>query len=277
MATESHKSSEDTFDIPYIEIRTTGKLKPWCVDGRGQLSDTVSQVAWRKGPQMLGATIHPLIIASVSSGEPFNKTTIIRNCRLLHNAGYGIAVHSAQGESCGCGFCQKLPAIFRNVHDNGEAIGDIIRKTYSEHQDEFNTFLRSYGLAGAELIDALQNAIGKISAYERVGVYGEDLLRILQEGEGDIKAACLILRGTHEEQAAFINLKPPYTTLDTDEMVRMGHPAFNIDLWAAVAQLKLLGVSPEESIAQSLVFYVATKIALVESTGKERLPIITHC
>ncbi|MBI2029985.1 hypothetical protein HYT02_06205, partial [Candidatus Gottesmanbacteria bacterium] len=83
------------------------------------------------------------------------------------------------------------------------------------------------------------------------------------------------LNGLHEEQVAFVNLRPN-TTLDTNNLNREGKQAFNLDLWAAVEQSKELGVPEDFARDASLILYMATEMVLVEKNGKPALPVQIH-
>jgi len=256
-------------DPSYKEVKTTCQEKPRCVDGRPQ--DT-SENPLEKGSQMLGATLHPLIVSAIAGNEPFDKMYVSTNTANLKRAGFGIAVHTDTHVPCGCGFCANLGSILQKVSDKKEKILEALGRIHEDNRDVLNDYLTNLGIDPQSFEELIRAGADKITSYKQLKIEGQELLNTMRT---DQQAPCLLLDGEHEEQRAYVNLKPN-STFDTDSMAERGKQAFNLDLWAAVEQCQVLGVGAGEAVAQSLILYVATEMVLVEDAGKEALPLYVH-
>lgn len=236
--------------IPSFKELPTQLHKPArCVDGRPDFEKT------EKGPQMLGGSLHPYVIKSLYGNGLISELTLQEILDELEQRDFNLGGHRdnrCDGVKCGCGFADRLP--------------DIIRTTQT-HRSEITERLSALGITN------IDPAYDKVSNYnlDNITVTGENLIKPIESKKGTIEN----LNGLHEEQVAFVNLRPN-TTLDTNNLNREGKQAFNLDLWAAVEQSKELGVPEDFARDASLILYMATEMVLVEKNGKPALPVQIH-
>ena len=235
----------------FRKLQTTLIKTPRCVDGRPDyfIKD--------KGPQMLGGSLHPVVLWVLEQGKPINQETVNQALSVLkgepNNFNLGDHRDTHHGhDACGCGFADRLP--------------DIIKKA-QDQREEISNRLKSLGIEGIE------KSYDVISKYplDHIQAKGEDLLSRIKEKGGTIET----LDGEHNEQIAFVNLEENFT-LDTNGLNRDKQQAFNLDLWAAIKQSQALGVSQTFAHNASLILYQATEMVLVEDNGKAPLPVKTH-
>lgn len=245
---------------PFREIKITAQKSPWCVDGRKSEGS-------EKGPQMLGATLHPLVLKAIAGSSVFDSSFIAENVQVLKSAGFGIGVHRGShkhGEKSDCGFSDNLKAVFEKVGIAREEIRAVLKKVYVDNAD----------VLGEMSEEVFEKAFDAITAYstENLKLTGEALIAEVAKIE-DIQV--IDLQGEHGEKAAFINLKKS-TTYDTNNADKAGRQAFNLDLWAVNQQAEVLGVKKDFAAVASLILYVATEMVLVEDKGKARLDVVVH-
>lgn len=245
---------------PYREIDITGKESPRCVDGRKSEGS-------QKGPQMLGGSLHPVILAAVFRNSAFNSQFIVENMQVLKDAGFGMGVHRGShkhGVKSDCGFSDNLKTIFAKVGSARNEIIKIIKQVYADNS----------GVLGQMAEGLFEQAFTAITAYpaENLQLTGEALIAEVAKTEG---AQVIDLQGEHREKSAFVNLKKG-ATYDTNEADQAGQQAFNLDLWAVKEQAEALGVDNGFATAASLIFYTATEMVLVEDKGKARVPVKIH-
>lgn len=247
----------------FLELKITGYEAPWCVDGR---PDNDSE----KGPQILGGSLHPVVLAAVWFNEELDRNFLSSAFSTLRDNGYGIGVHCGShrhGENSDCGFADNLPAVFQKVSDKRQTIMERLLDVYSENAD-------ALGIDDDETFaNMLENAFDLLTNYdtENFQLTGETLIKTA-EAEG---AAVVNLEGDHQEQVAFVNMKPD-VTFDTNQSNTNGCQAFNLDLPVAVEQAATLGVDDNFAIAASLILYQATEMVLVEDKGKRALQVALH-
>lgn len=241
-----------TPDLPsFLEIKTDKSKSPWCVDGRPDFSKP-------KGPQMLGASLHPVVLKAVAENLTFEEQLLSQSFQTLQEAGFALGVHwgsHKHGELSDCGFADRMPEIIRKAQTNNQEIINRLLKVYQNHQTVF------------------QLAYAKINAFasEKIQLKGGALIERAQ----NLGAQVINLEGDHQERAAFVNLKEG-VTLDTNRLNQQGKQAFNLDLWMVVGQAKKLNLNPDFALGASLILYQATEMVLVEDKGKAPLPIIIH-
>lgn len=250
------ESPERPFMKRFIEKNVVKRDHTRCVDGRPDKT-----VLTEKGPQMLGGTLHPIIVSVLEKNISFNPETVSSKAQQLKDAGYGIGVHRDnhhhEGITCGCGFCDKLPAIITTVKKQKEEILSRM-KTLLGEGDIYTTVEKAF-----PIIEQFQD--------ENIKNTGEPII----EAAKAAGAAVEIVEGDHKEAVAFVNLKPG-KTFDTNQANAEGWQAFNLDLWAAVEQAQALGVNKEFAQGASIILYVATEIVLVEQNGKPQLDVVVN-
>lgn len=248
-------------DIPsFREIKITSQNPPWCVDGRKSEGS-------EKGSQMLGGTLHPLVLRAIADGSVFDSSFILENVQALKSSGFGIGVHRGShkhGEKSDCGFSDNLKAVFEKVGIAREEIIAVLKKVYADNVE----------VLGDMPEDVFEEAFNSITSYstDNLQLTGEALISEIAKIEG---AQTIDLQGEHREKAAFVNLKQD-TTYDTNTADLAGNQAFNLDLWAVQEQAEALNVEKDFATAASLILYVATEMVLVEDKGKERLGVVIH-
>ncbi|MDZ4228088.1 MAG: cadmium-containing carbonic anhydrase [Candidatus Levybacteria bacterium] len=247
------EAMETVRDLPkFIEKNISKTEAPRCVDGRPAHKS-------EQGPQMLGGSLHPLVLESIIGNSDFDDISVRNGLQKLSEAGFSIGVHrghhrdAEQGKS-DCGFSDKLPEIINTAKNNRDEI--------------------SKGLSGI-CTNSLSTSYDLLSNYDtgKIKIKGEPLISLSEANKATVED----LEGDHQEQVAFVNLKKN-TTLDTQEVNKQGRQAFNLDLWAAVEQSAVLAnnVKPETLRDLSLILYMATEMVLVEQKGKSPVPVILH-
>ncbi len=224
---------------------------PRCVDGRPDYSIE------DKGLQMLGGSLHPVVLWLLEQKRPINQETVSRSLEILKDNKLALGdhrdTHTHDGhDACGCGFADRLPDIVKMAQDQRE---------------EITNRLKNLGIKGIE------KSYDVISNYplDKIQAKGEDLLSQIEDKGGTIET----LDGEHKEQIAFVNLEED-STLDTNGLNRDRKQAFNLDLWAAIKQSQALGVSQTFAHDASLILYQATEMVLVEDNGKTSFPVKIH-
>lgn len=247
---------QETIKSPlgFIEKPLNGLEPARCVDGRNATGS-------EQGPQMLGGSMHPILLSTINEGTPFSQETVSRGLQTLKEKGYTTGVHKGEhqhGASCDCGFCDKMKEIYRTALKNREPFTRILRTVY-----EANTDL--LGSPGA--IDASYQRFNQYSP-ENIQLVGAPLVaHAVANG-----AACETVEKDHAEEMAFVNTKRG-VTLDTKRVNEQGNQVFNLDLFVAIEQAKALGVDEQFATAASLILYLATEKVLVQDKGKPALPI----
>lgn len=242
--------------MDFISKNLNGNEPPRCVDGR---PDPKSP----QGPQMLGGSLHPLVINAIISNSEFNVSAVENGLKKLKDAGFAIGAHWGSHRHEGksdCGFADRLKDIIQTAKDGTDEILKRLRDIYTSNDIDPESLRTSYE---------------HISSYDinNIRIIGKELVDLTIKNQ----AAFEELQGDHQEQAAFVNLKPD-TTLDTQAINRQGKQAFNLDLWAAIEQLQSLAQSQDGDLMRdlSLILYMATEMVLVEQKGKLTLPIILN-
>jgi hypothetical protein len=242
--------------MKFIEKTLTGNEPARCVDGRPAQKSP-------QGPQMLGGSLHPLVMDAIITNRDFDASAISAGLRNLSESGFSIGVHwgpHKHEDKSDCGFGDRIKDIIQTAKDQEKEITKRLIDVYKDEGIATNTLANSYNL---------------ISRYDlnKVKITGEKLISSCEENG----AAAETLEEEHKEQAAFVNLKIG-TTLDTKEVNKQGGQAFNLDLWAAIEQGLVLtkNASVETLRDLSLILYMATEMVLVEQKGKPKLPIHLH-
>jgi len=249
---------EPVRDLPKFIEKSLGKTDaPRCVDGRPAHNS-------KQGPQMLGGSLHSLVLKAVIENRDFDDAFVKEELKTLSEAGFPIGVHrghhkNAEEGKSDCGFSDRLPDIIDTAKNNRDEIFKRLNETYLMNGINTNTLLSSYDLL-------LNYATNKIK------IKGEPLISLFEANKATIED----LRGDHQEQAAFVNLKPDIT-LDTQELNKSGKQAFNLDLREAVEQGIFLTKASVDTLRDlSLILYQATEMVLVEQKGKPALPVVLH-
>lgn len=249
---------------PFREVTVSGTEPAWCVDGRADHGKS-------KGPQMLGGSLHPIILSAVSSGENLSEKTMQSGLAKLKESGFSAGVHRGSHKhpehgTCDCGFADRMPHIIQTAVQRQ---GEITRRLTDVYLANKKT------LAGLDEVmkQNIEGVFAKLAAYtpEKFEMTGETLI---QQAEG-AGAQVEDVEGDHAEAVAYVNLKKG-ATLDTNGLNDEGKQAFNLDVWAAVEQSKALGVDEAFATLASLILYVATEMVLVEDKGKPALSVALH-
>jgi len=240
----------------FISKNLNGSESPRCVDGR---PDPKSP----QGAQMLGGSLQPIVMSAIISGIDFNNQVVASGLDKLSQAGFTIGVHwgsHKHEDKSDCGFGDRLKDIIKTAQDDKNEILKRLGEIYETNAIDSTSLKTSYDFI-------LKYGV------EKFKIAGKDLIDLCIES----KASSENLQGDHAEQVAFVNIKPN-TTLDTQEVNKQGKQAFNLDLWAAIDQSKILSVGVDQNILKdlSLILYMATEMVLVEQKGKPALPVILN-
>lgn len=240
----------------FMERPLEGTEPARCVDGRACSKSP-------EGPQMLGGSLHPLVLKTLYTNSELNESTIRKDLGILKEKGFSPGAHRGSHQDtehgvCDCGFCDRLDEIITTAQEKEEEIKERLKPLMDQN-----------GL-NSTLLSPAYDRIRHFSL-EKIKSRGEPLL--LEELTNG--AICEIVEGEHAEEIAFVNLKEG-TTFDTKKANEIGHQAFNLDLWIAAEQSQALGVTPNFAIPASLILYQATEMVLVENKGKSPLPVVVH-
>lgn len=249
----------------FLTLSVDNTKQAWCVDGRPDLKSV-------KGPQMLGASLHPVALKAIYQRLNFNETLITDSFQTLRQTGFALGVHRGSHQHEGvsdCGFADRMLEIILKAQNQQAEITSRLLAVYRDNQAVFE----SQQITESGFSQMLSSAFTSIQQYstEKIQIKGEAL----------IAKACALgatvanLTGDHQEQVAFVNLKEG-VTLNTNNLNRQGQQAFNLDLWMAIKQAEALGVDKSFALASSLILYQATEMVLVEDKSKPKLPIIIH-
>jgi len=238
--------------MQFIGKKLTGNEPPRCVDGR---PDPKSP----QGPQMLGGSLHPLVLKAIISNSNFDASAVQVGFQKLKEKfpiGVHWGAHRHEGKS-DCGFGDRLVDILQTAKDNKEEILTRLKNIYNKEGIDTDSLASSYEI---------------IYCYDlsKIKITGEELIQWSIENGAQSES----LQGDHGEKIAFVNLKTG-TTLDTQDINKQGNQAFNLDLWAATEQTQALTSASTEILRDlSLILYQATEMVLVEQKGKLALPVI---
>lgn len=241
--------------IKFIEKKLNGNEPSRCVDGRPATESL-------QGPQMLGGSLHPLVLNAIISNSNFDTEAITEGINKLRKANFAVGVHwgpHKHEDKSDCGFADRLMDILQTAKDNKNEILSRLNGIYN---------------ANGINSDSLKDSYDYISIYNsnKIKVTGKELIDLSIGNQASFES----LEGDHGEQAAFVNIKEN-ATLDTQNLNRQGKQAFNLDLWSAIAQTKILDNSNTDLARDlSLILYMATEMVLVEQKGKPVLPVILH-
>jgi hypothetical protein len=239
--------------FPMRPLTTVEKSQaPLCVDGRAATHNET-------GPKMLGGSLHIVLLWCLWHAKTFEAASIQHVFELLKNHGFGIGVHrgsnkNAKTDLSDCGFADNLPAIIEQAALQKTAITESVIKRFPEH-------------IGAH---DMTHAWNKIITFPRgaIAIWGEDCIATAIAAGAHLAQ----VHGQHHEEAAVVNIETN-TTLDAIKQNKLGHQAFDLDLWMIRQQCHALSLPDEFAITASLALYVATEIILVERKGKKALAV----
>lgn len=249
---------KESLSVEFLEIQTSLNVPPRCVDGRHDRSS-------KKGPQMLGGSLLPLLLAAIDRKRPFDDAAIQEYAQRLQGQNLPLGVHYGSHRHEGasdCGFADRMNDILRVIKTQKD---ELLNRVF---------YLLQEGAIDRSVAEAVDYAYQRFYGYtlDHIRVTGDALIALLEHQGASVEH----LEGDHAERVVFVNLKPG-TTLDTNGMNDRGVQAFNLDLWAVQKHAKELGIEDEQFIAgASLLLYMATEIVLVEQKGKSKLPIHIH-
>lgn len=260
---EAYTAKETEMLPTFIENPLSGNEPPRCVDGRPSPRS-------EQGPQMLGGSLHPVVLAAIYDNLPIDSGTVAKEIKNLQEAGVKTGAHRGQhahGEASDCGFADRLQDILKVAVEKRDEILRRLQLTYQQNRDK----LEDYNLPVPE--DLIGQAYDKIETYspDWIKTTGEKLVNRIETSGSTIET----VQGDHAETVTFVNIKNG-TTMDTLAVNRQHQQGFNLDLLEAVRQAKLLGVGEDFSIPASLILYQATEMVLVEDKGKPALPVQIH-
>jgi hypothetical protein len=240
----------------FIEKNLIGSEPARCVDGR-PCADSL------EGPQMLGGSLHPLVLNAIFTNTPLDSAAVQEGLSKLAENDFAAGVHTGSHEDknsniCDCGFCDRLSEIVSVAIENEDEIKSRLKLVFEENGFESN------------LIDSAYKTIRRFDT-EKIIDRGEPLLL----SEIDNGAICETVEGEHAEEIVYVNLKEN-TTFDTRQANQEGFQAFNLDLWMVIRQAQALGIESNFSIPASLILYQATEMVLVEQKGSDPLPVAVN-
>jgi hypothetical protein len=227
-----------------------------CVDGR---PDSKSP----QGPQMLGGSLHPIVVTAIILNENFDNDYIVKSLNELISAGHKLGVHwgaHKHEDKSDCGFADRLKDILQTAKDHKKEIVYRLVNIYNANKIDASSLSASYKFILNYNID-------------RIKIIGKDLIDLAIKNSASFES----LQGDHKEQAAFVNIEAN-TTLSTQGMNLQNKQAFNLDLWAAISQTQALNKTADVNLTRdlSLIIYIATEMVLVEQKGNPPLPVILN-
>ncbi len=258
------KDREDLLPPSFIELLLTGDEPAWCVDGRPDPSKP-------KGPQMLGGSLHPILLSAIAQDVDFDEDVIRDGLSRLEAAGHPTGAHEGShkdpdtGKS-DCGFADMMPVVLQTALDRKDDIVTRLKAIYEANKDKIG----ETPLPFEELIEKAFADLRKYSS-QKIMLTGAPLIQITAQTGATIEC----VEGDHAEEIAFVNIQRG-TTFDTVQANRDGRQAFNLDLWAVIEQSGKLGVEASFALAASLILYLATEIVLVEMKGKPAVSVAIH-
>lgn len=110
--------SEKTMHITFIEKQLNGNEPARCVDGRPSTGS-------EQGPQMLGGSLHPMVLAAIFTGSDIDKDFLSTNLTKLQKAGFKTGAHRgshAHGDASDCGAADRLKDILATAVEKRELI-----------------------------------------------------------------------------------------------------------------------------------------------------------
>ncbi len=248
----------------FKEIILNGTEAPWCVDGRPDFSH-------QKGPQMLGGSLHPIVLLAIFKNESLNAKFIKKSIHTLKKSQVNIGVHrgahkNIQQGLCDCGFADKLKIILATAVEERNEISNRLTSFYKKQAPILKYSLEHF----IELLSQTYVAIENYSP-EKIKLTGENLIKVFEQENAQV----VELEGNHKEELAFLNIKKN-TTFDSASANKDGYQAFNLDFNTVIEQSSILGLSEEFTYVATLILYLATEIVLVEKAGKTRLEMEIH-
>ncbi len=233
-----------------------------CVDGRSS-KDSI------EGPQMLGGSIHPILLSSIYNNEILDIDSVRDKITIMQKSGIKTGAHrdtNANKSVSGCGLADNIKVILQTAIENKEQIGRAVNALYNENKGHFPKFDKPFGIL-------LEDTYKKIAAYEtsKIKLFGNALVTAIEKNGSQVET----VEGNHAEQVAFVNLAQG-TTLATKALNAYNEQAFNLDIKTVAETAKLLGLPEDFVYPTSLVMYLATEIVLVENANKPAVPVHVH-
>jgi hypothetical protein len=217
----------------------------FCVDGR--TSGTPELYA-----QTLGGAYNIAVTGWLLSDTADFTASTTSTFEALKEKGYNEGVHTDNHGGCGCGFVKRLLDVLNVLKKNDKEIWNRITEAAPALAAHQKTWQEIVG-------QVLLKDIGSIPE-------GTTALENAQKKGATLQT----LQGDHKEIAAYVNLKDG-TTLDV--LQNQNTQVFNLDLWYVAQQARDLDMNEDKVKLLTLGLFAATEIVLVESKGKERLPI----
>lgn len=242
--------------VKFIEKQLTGNEPARCIDGRAAVES-------EQGPQMLGGSLHPLIVKAVSTDSDFTQDFVEEGLNTLKGKGFKTGVHHGshkhpeEGKS-DCGAVDRLKDIITKAIGNEYEIKRRIAPVYESLGLDPKSLEKTYGIL-------------RYYSPEKIKISGESFIQTAVDSGAVIEE----LEKDHVEEVAFINLKQG-TTFDTRKANSLGHQGFNLDLHEAIKEATALEVDPHIARDLSVILYQATEMVLVEDKGKPALPVVVY-
>lgn len=246
---------------PFIESELTPELPDRCVDGR---PDPESQL----GPQLLGGSIHPMLLSSITTGAVFDRPFVLAQAKKLVAARVPLGAHrgshkNPEENKADCGVADRTADIIKTAVTDKDAITQDLGDFYQQYSAELPENFR----------EIVEDGFGVLANYstDNLQIGGEDLVKTIEEAGGAIED----VKKEHAEDAGYVNIKKGVTfnTTSSNENFKQ---AFNLDIMEAVKQAHILGVDSNIALGLSAVLYAATERVLVRQNGKPALPLVLH-
>src|SRR3972149_5437049 len=133
-ATETTAVMEPIATVKFKEKMLTGSEPARCVDGRPSPGS-------QQGPQMLGGSLHPILLDAISQQKDFNETTVAEDLKTLQGAGLKTGAQRGKqksGEASDCVFADRLPDIIKTATDRRGIITDRLTKALVANRARLN-------------------------------------------------------------------------------------------------------------------------------------------
>lgn len=245
----------------YLERQASKRRRRRCIDGR-PVVDAQLQPEDPEGFQMLGGTLHPIVVTVINRNAYLDENFVRTSISLLREKGLTPGIHRGnpvhgEGKS-GCGFADYLIEIIEKAKNNQEEITARILKINPDV---------------VPLITAAYIPLRKFNPHSHILITGEKLIQSAESAGAESQT----VEGEHLEEIMYINSQRD-VTFDTQAANKAGWQAFNLDLGEAIDESRVLEdeIKDELSEGLSLILGIATEMVLVEDKGKDPLQVKIH-
>lgn len=258
---------------PFPEEKVREGQPPRCVDGRPAENSLY-------GPQMLGGSLHPVLLYLIQNNLDFNKDNALMGFKKLQDTGHTLGFHrgshyNPENAKSDCGMADNLPFILQTALQKKDSILQQLHTVFQTNEMVQNLFNKNETLFSKHILEH-SYSIMETYGTNRVTFNGDALMKAVEE-DPDLNVYIEVVEGDHKEEKAVLNLKEDVTLNRIELNEEYDKQAFNLDIKHAIKQAESLGVESKFAIGSSLILYVAAKIVLAEKDpAQDPLPIEVH-